>query len=215
LARLNGVELQSQWDVLKALENQNFTRMEAIDRMQEVCLEAIRAYPWQFLDTRVRHFVWFWITPNGTRRPLTLELHAHEDGPTPAKAFGSAFPPPDYCGQAHWRWDGYYRDGKLNWLWHPSAWLYLLTTVWAGLSVTVLFFDRPHRAAAVAIGLLLLFVSSLTVLGGRPEYRFRMVLEPIMLVSIAQLAMKLTPWLAARFSRGREDEQSAVGARLS
>ena len=81
LARLDGIDLQSHWDVLRALQKQNLTRMEANDRMQEVCLEAIKAHPWKFLDSRLRRFAWFWITPNGTRRPQTPDFHMYEDRP--------------------------------------------------------------------------------------------------------------------------------------
>jgi hypothetical protein len=231
LARLEGVELQGQAEVLKALEEQHLTRLEAIDQMQGVCIEAIRAHPWQFLSTRLRHFAWFWVTPNGTRRPLTQEVHAHEDEPAAAPGLVKPFPW-DYCGQAHWHWDGYYREGKLNWLWWPNVWLYFSTAVLAACGVATLFMNRrpaarpifpgnlPHertahgarRAVAVEIALMMLYVSTLTVLGGRPEYRFRMILEPIMLVSIALLAEKV----ASRFlgqGAGSHPEGTRQGAR--
>ena len=97
----------------------------------------------------------------------------------------------DYCGQAYWRWDGFYREGKLNWLWHPNPWLYLATTALACCGIAVLYFDR-RRAAAVALGSLLVYFAALTSIGAPPEYRYRMILEPILIVCIAQLGGPLS-----------------------
>ena len=142
LARLEGVNLQSHWAVLRALQKQNLTRREGNDLMQEVCLEAIKAHSGKFVDSRVRRFAWFWITPNGTGRPLTPEFHMNEDRSQQTVSIENSSGAGDYCDQAHWRWDGFYRDGKLNWLWHPNPWLYLATAVLAGCGIVVLFFTR-------------------------------------------------------------------------
>ncbi len=145
LARLEGVNLQKHWDVMGALQNQGLTRMEAIDRMQDVCLEAIKAHPWKFVDSRLRRFAWFWFTPNGARRPRTPDFHLNEDRPGKMLIREDPLAAENYGGQAHWRWDGYYRDGKLNWLWHPNPWLYLLTAILAACGIAVLFFNRRRR----------------------------------------------------------------------
>jgi hypothetical protein len=186
LAQLKGVDLQSHWDVLRALEKQGLTRMEAIDRMQETCMEAIRAHPWSFVDSRLRRFVWFWITPNGTRRPRTPDFHLFEN--TVAE---EALPPGEYCGQAYWIWDGYYRDGKLNWLWHPNPWLYLSATGITACAVIAALRDLQRRPFAIAGGLLLAYFGVMTAVGAPPEYRYRMPLEPVMIVCVANLAASL------------------------
>lgn len=191
LARLDGVDLQSHWSVLRALERQNHTRGEINDLMQEVCLEAIKAHPWKFVDSRLRRFAWFWITPNGGRRPRTRDFHLYEDR-SPLNAV-LASPPlvEDYAGQAHWRWDGYYRDGKLNWLWYPNPWLYLSAAGVTALCVIAMFCNRRQRPIALACGTLLVWFGVMTAIGAPPEYRYRMPLEPIMIVCVAGMAAPL------------------------
>jgi hypothetical protein len=189
LARLDRVNLQSHWAVLKELQEQGLTRMEAIDLMQAVDVEAIKAHPWKFVDSRLRRFAWFWITPNGTGRPRTPEFHMNEERAAEAAPTGNLPGTDDYCGQAHWCWDGFYRDGRLNWLWHPNPWLYLSTAAMAGCGIVVLLFDREQRAIAVALGMLLVYFAGMTAIGAPPEYRYRMVVEPILIVSIVQLLL--------------------------
>jgi len=191
LARLDGVNLQSHWAVLKALQKQNLTRLEANDRMQEVCLEAIRAHPWKFVETRLRRFAWFWITPNGTYRPRTPEFHINEDRPAETLTLENSPGGADYCGQAYWRWEGYYRDGRLNWLWYPNPWLYLSAASVTALGAIAMLRHRRQRPIAVAFGLLLAYFGVMTAIGAPPEYRYRMPLEPIMVACVASLAAPL------------------------
>ena len=147
-----------------------------------------RAHPWKFIDSRLRRFAWFWITPNGTWRPLTRAFHMYENRTEEIPALGKTLETANYCGQAHWQWDGHYRDGKLNLLWHPNPWLYLLTGVLACCGIVALFVDRCHRPIAIAVGTLLPCFAALTAVGAPPEYRYRMILEPMFIVCIAQLA---------------------------
>jgi hypothetical protein len=202
LARLGGVDLTKHYDVIKALERQGMTRMEANDRMQEVCLEAIRGYPWKFIESRLRRFAWFWITPNGTRRPGTREFHGVDIPPDDTLPPGHARPPEEYGGLVHWRWEGYYRDGKLNWLWHPNPLLYAATAALAGCGVIAMFFDRSRRPVAVALGMLLLYFASMTAIGAPPEYRYRMILEPMLIVAVAYLLLIVGQEVLARIVPG-------------
>ena len=185
LARLEGVNLQSHWAVLNELQKQGLNRMDAIDLMQAADMEAIKAHPWKFVESRLRRFAWFWITPNGTGRPQTPEFHMNEDRP-PAAATPESMPGTiDYCDQAHWRWDGYYRDGRLNWLWHPNPWLYLSSAIATACGVIIMLCNRRQRPFALVFGLLLPYIGLMTAIGAPPEYRFRMILEPIMVVCSA------------------------------
>ena len=191
LARLEGVELESHWAVLRSLESQKLTCREANDCMQEVCLEAIKAHPWKFVDSRVRRFAWFRVTPNGTRRPQTPTFHMNEARPEENPDFTNALGAPDYCDQAHWCWEGYYRDGKLNWLWHPNPWLYLSAAGTTACGLVAMLGHRRQRPVALACGFLLAYLAVMTAIGAPPEYRYRMPLEPVMVVCIASLAMSL------------------------
>ena len=191
LARLDGVDLRSHWAVLRALQKQNLTCMEGNDLMQEVCLESIKAHPWKFVDSRLRRFAWFWITPNGTRRPRSPEFHVNEDRPEETPALDKSLEAGEYCNQAYWRWDGYYRDGKLNWFWYPNPWLYVFAALVSACGVTAMLRNRRQRPFALACGLLLGYFGVMTAIGAPPEYRYRMPLEPIMAVCAVSQAMSL------------------------
>jgi hypothetical protein len=197
LAQLDGVELENHWEVLRALQSQKLTSGEANDRMQEVCMEAIKAHPWKFVDSRLRRFAWFWITPNGTRRPQTQSFHMNEVRPEEGLISENALSTYDYCDQAYWRWDGYFRDGKLNLLWYPNPWLYLSAGIVAACGAIGMLRNRRQRPSALAFILLLAYFGVMTAIGAPPEYRYRMPLEPILIVCAASLVVsQVERWLA-------------------
>ena len=197
LKRLEGVNLQGHWDVLRALEAQKLTRMEANDRMQSVCIDAIQADPWRFVSTRLRRFLWFWITPNGARRPATASFHLFQERPPDAETAGLE-PRESYYDAVHWRWDGYYRDGKLNWFWFTNPCFYLVTALLTGWGLIVMGNCRSQQLIAAALAMLLLYFATMTAIGAPPEYRYRMILEPMLIVAIVQLLLERGQWLTRK-----------------
>ena len=188
LDKLAGVNLQLHHDVFRALESHGLSDIEANAAMQAVCVDAIRARPLQYLNTRMQRFVWFWVTPNGTRRPATPEVHLFqkpvEESVEPGEPEGT------YADAAHWRWDAYFQ-GKLNWLWFNSAWLYLATAVLASCGLLVMAVRPSQRPIAAALAMLLFYFATMTAIGAPPEYRYRMILEPILIVILVQLFLPL------------------------
>ena len=46
---VEGENLRSQWGVFRKLRQKGYTDDEAIDMMQTVCLQAVKAHPWRFV----------------------------------------------------------------------------------------------------------------------------------------------------------------------
>ena len=183
---VEGENLHSQWGVFKKLQERGYTEDKAIDMMQTVCQQAIMAHPWRFVDSRLRRIVWFWVTPNGTFRPLTPEFHLRVAGGTIEDV--SVDQPGlegTYAGQSVWHWDGYFVRGQLNWLWHPNPWAYLGTLLLTLGGLIFMIRRRRFHIVGVALALLLAYFAAATAIGAPPEYRYRMPLEPIMILAIA------------------------------
>lgn len=190
LKQLEGVDLRDHWAVLPRLEQLNYSRMEANDLMQGVCVDAIKAHPWKYLASRAHRFAWFWITPNGTFRPNThlfrlFTLKADGSSDSQSQRLGS------YYNQFFWFSDAYFRQGCLNWLWHPNPWSYLLVALFIPVGLIAMARKPGQRVHAIAFAMLLLYFSVLTVVGARPEYRYRMILEPIIIASVVPVVMDL------------------------
>ena len=190
LKQLDGVNLESHWSVLVRLEQLRYSRIEANDLMQMVCVDAIKAHPWKYLASRSRRFAWFWITPNGTCRPNTQQFRLFalqttdlSDAQTPSAGL--------YQNQFFWYFDAYFHQGCLNWLWHPNPWSYLLVALFVPVGLINMARKPGQRVFAIAIALLLLYFSAMTIMGAKPEYRYRMILEPIIIASVAPIVTDL------------------------
>ena len=122
----------------------------------------------------------------------------YQDRPEETLTLESSLPAGFYGDQDHWRWDGYYRDGKLNWLWYPNPWLYLSAAVVTACCVIAMCRNRRQRLFALAGGLLLACFSVMTTIAAPPDYRYRMPLEPIMVACVASLAVRLADRLPGK-----------------
>jgi hypothetical protein len=170
--------------VFPALQKLGYSQLESQAIMEGVSFEAIQAHPWRYCTSRCRRFVWFWITPNGTFRP-TPELAPPPETLLPP---GDQPPAPHRLAemeQHRWRGAWYFDRGRLDWLFHPSAVLYAASACAAFVAVGILLWDRRQRILGIALGLWLLYFSVVTVLAACAEYRYRMVLEPAMVVAVA------------------------------
>jgi hypothetical protein len=190
LKQLKGVNLEGHWSVISRLEQLNYSHMEINDLMQAVCVDAIKAHPWKYLVSRARRFAWFWITPNGTCRPNTPEFRLFTPKTVDPSDFQSQYAG-SYENQFFWFSDAYFHHGCLNWLWHPSPWSYLLIAVFMFVGLINMVTKPGQRVFAIAFAMLLLYFSVMTVVGGIPEYRYRMILEPIIIASVVPFVMDL------------------------
>lgn len=175
------------WRTSKELVRQGYSEIAADELMLQVAKEAISANPGRFVVSRCRRYVWFWVTPNGCSRPNTgayvfgiQRARWTYDSLVPTGQTDNAVP-----GQATWSADWYFKRGRLNLFWHPSLLLNALAVMASAASIVVLFAAPRTRGLAVFLALWLGYFSAVTALTACPEYRYRMVLEPAMIVLAA------------------------------
>jgi 4-amino-4-deoxy-L-arabinose transferase-like glycosyltransferase len=191
LAKLDGVDLHRHHLVRRKLESLGYSDCEIDDLMTAVCWDAIKEHPSKYLASRCRRFAWFWLTPNGTFRPCTgvyrsllhptIDIEAEEEK-------GS------YYDQEVWHGDWYFKQGGLNWLWHPHPLVYMFAALVTATCVIGLICSRRLRIIGVLLGLMFLYFSVVIIVTACPEYRYRMILEPLMVLAV-------TTGLVAAFQR--------------
>ncbi len=192
-------DLHDTWRVYKELVGRGFSQIDADDLMLRAAKEAIQAHPWDFVRSRVIRFVWFWITPNGTYRPNTRDFEIGREADASAILPGND----EYAGQSVWKSNWYFTGGGLNVFWHPNPLLYALAAASTLAGLIYLFRLPEYRALAVFLGLWLAYFSTVTVIAGSPEYRYRMILEPTMIVVVA------TAWCRFRFGKEAQQDPGA------
>ncbi len=184
------------WPISKELVRLGYTEIAADELMLQGAKEAIRAHPWNYFVSRCRRYVWFWLTPNETFRPNTGDFHFGIDQAAPK--YPEATPVHvDVEGQATWSAKWYFQRAWLNRVWHPHPVVYALAVLACVVSIGVLAASPGTRGVAVFFGLWLGYFSAGTTLFGCPAYRYRMILEPAMIV------LAVTAWETLRASRRR------------
>jgi hypothetical protein len=171
--------------------------------MGRAAKEAIRENPWKYFVSRCRRYIWFWLTPNETYRPNTGDFkfgidRAKWEYSTPSPNGADEL---DVEGQSTWHAGWYFQQGRLNFLWHPHPLVYLLAVLACVASICILLLAPTTRGVAIFFALWLGYFSAATTLFGCPSYRYRMILEPAMIVLV------VTGW--ETFLARRAEKQSA------
>jgi len=173
IERLEADQWRATWPVSRALVASGLTDPQADRLMKQVAIEAINNDPWPFAYQTIRRTVNFW------RCAVTdLPVLGAHDG--------------DYRGQRHWsfsvplvRWAIDHRLGQ-------HVWFNTLVTTFIVGSVIVLSVVPSTRASGVWIGLILGYFCTVTGFLEIPNYRYRMVVEPLAATAVgAALAMLL------------------------
>ena len=81
---------------------------------------------------------------------------------------------------------------------HPNLWAYLGTLLFTLVGLIFMIRKREFRFVGAALALLLAYFAAATVIGASAEYRYRMPLEPIMILAIACWVTSLVPAPSAR-----------------
>jgi hypothetical protein len=182
-AQAHDVDPHETFRVYDVLRQSGYSELEADALMESVTLEAIRQQPLRFAKTRAYWSLLFWITP--------AELLRWEAGNTQRGEFsvGEHLPPNvgcSYMDQQTWcsprlaAWQQVF----MQCCWWPSRWLYAaaaIATFWSGIT---LLRNPERRMLVVALGLVLLYFTVTTALFAPPVYRYRMVLEPLMIAIV-------------------------------
>ncbi len=183
---LRTVSPHNTWGTFKALVRLGCSESAADDLMLRGAKEGIQARPWQYLLSRGPRFVWFWLTPNETYRPLTGDFEFSVERPdlTLGKAAAAGTETGPVEGQATWAADWYFRRGCLNVLWHPHPLVYALAALASVVAIGLLGLTPATRRVALFFGLWLTYFSLITTLLACPAYRYRMILEPTMIILV-------------------------------
>jgi len=188
----------------KELVQHGYSQIDADELMLRTVKEAIRSHPREYLAGRCIRSVWFWITPNGTFRPNTGDF---DFGAARPKSPGPAVPADgdEYAGQAVWKSDWYFMKGGLNFLWHPHPLLYAAAAV-VTLTALVFLLRLPAcRPMAIFFALWLAYFAAVIVMATSPEYRYRMILEPTMIMIV------VAAWCRFRMARSEKVPSPATG----
>jgi hypothetical protein len=174
------------WGTFKELVRLGCSESAADNLMLQAAKEGIRENPGKFFASRCRRFIWYWLTPNETFRPNTgdfrfgIERPKLDNGKVAAKADEGL----EVEGQSTWHARWYFRQGRLNLLWHPHPAIYALVVLACAASIVVLAMTPKSRGLALFFVLWLGYFSAVTTLFSSPAYRYRMILEPAMIVLV-------------------------------
>jgi 4-amino-4-deoxy-L-arabinose transferase-like glycosyltransferase len=177
------VDLHDAWGVYKKLVTRGYSQIDADELMFRAAMEGIHGHPGEFALSRCVRAVWFWITPNGTFRPNTGDFGFATTRPQGEVVAGFA-ETDEYAGQAAWRSNWYFTKGYLNFLWHPHPLLYAIAAAVTLWGLVFLLRTPACHVPAIFFGLWLLYFSAMTVMAASPEYRYRMILEPTMVIIV-------------------------------
>jgi len=201
LAELESAEVNPHktWEVYYALFGAGHSEIESDDLMLAVGREAMRAQPWRFAYVRAYRCLLYWITSEETFHWYYLEPECGEAvaDSVPDKPLAPTAPhiPPTYAGQQTWFSPpcADFLEGLTGCLWWPSRWLYALAAV-AVLWSWIVWMERVGpRSLGLAVGLILLYFTLATGIPARPAYRYRMILEPLIVVVFSCALLRWRP----------------------
>jgi 4-amino-4-deoxy-L-arabinose transferase-like glycosyltransferase len=186
------------WGTFKELVKLGCSESAADELMLRGAKEAIRANPWKYFLSRCRRYIWFWLTPNETYRPNTGDFRFGVD--RPKWDYGASIVPQGADSgavkeQSTWHGQWYFQQGRLNLLWQPHPVIYAIAILACAASICILALTPPSRGVALFFALWLGYFSAVTTIFGCPAYRYRMILEPAMIVLV------VTGWEALRARR--------------
>jgi hypothetical protein len=188
-----GIDTRHCWSVYDALRKRGYSEIESEDLMLAVCLEAIREQPKEFALTRVGHFILCWIKPpNG-------EWFRYDQ----PMVEGTTIVAGRYDGQKTWYCPSLadLHNTLMRHLWKPRRRVYLLGAMAVLGSWLAMLLNPRLRTMGVAFGLVMGYLSAVLTVFGQPEYRYRIVLEPVMIVVFVAGAGSVIEMVRARRDR--------------
>ncbi len=174
-ASIDGEQWRETWRVSNALVGSGMTDPDADRLMRTVSIEAIKSNPNPFAYKIVRRVANFW------RCAVTdLPIQGSKSG--------------IYRGQIHWS----SRVVPIEWLIEHrlsrSVWINTLLTAILGAAVTILIIHADTRPFGIWIGLIFSYFALVTGLIEIPNYRYRVILEPLAAAAIGSAIVTLLSW---------------------
>lgn len=165
------------WSVYNALRKSGMEELEAERIMTSASLDAIRAAPVQFVRSVVVRCARYWYVTGSASRPAWKEQGR-------------------YLGQSQWNWPGLsnaYR-AALGTLHFPHAAVTLLSSLIAflGAGASVMSSCRVFRRVGMLVAGTLIYTCAVTCVVEKPGYRYRMIIEPFMIIGAVTGAVALS-----------------------
>jgi hypothetical protein len=206
LAELKGmnVNMSAEWDVYRGLmKKPGRSDYEADKLMEAAQLEAILEHPGQYLAGRPLRFAWFWLSPKPWLDVPWGWFYRDRELPTgwPTKFKD---PPESYVPPGQVRWSEPFllsaNTAYLRVVWHPNSAVFGLFALAASIGCVLMVRDPAYRDVGLVIASVLLGISLGTSLTVWPQYRYRLPLEPFMIVAITPAVLSICRRIQARIA---------------
>jgi hypothetical protein len=164
-----GGNKRSMWVVAGSLRERGFSEIESDDLMKRYCINAIEKEPLRFFRSVVRRYAQIWYT---TGTVLVTKDSEWLQG--------------EMLDQVGWHWEklaDMYR-ALIRKVYVKKAILYALIALMTHLSILFMVIDKRIRPIGIVIGSFLISVTLVSVVVEIPLYRFRMVLEPVIVIAL-------------------------------
>jgi hypothetical protein len=155
---------RNTWHVSNALVASGLNDAQADRLMRQAAADAIRNHPGIFAKKAVRRIVNFW-------RCAATDL--------PPQGGDQA-----YRGQRSWQYDVPPIDWAIEHRWSQLVWGNTLLTVVLGLALILLIVNYPTRPYGIWLLLILSYFAVVTGLLEIPAYRYRIVIEPLVAMTL-------------------------------
>lgn len=194
------MQMASMWDIYRPLRQRGFSDCEADKMMEAAMVESILDHPFQYLAGRPLRFVWFWVCPKAWNEVPWGWFYYFRDLPrgwtyTFRNQPETYFPPGQVkCEVPFLRAAN---TAILGLVWHPNSVVFGLAAL-ATAAGCVFAIRRPeYREPALAVASVLLVISLSTTFFGWPECRYRLPLEPAMIVAATPMLLSIGRRLGA------------------
>jgi hypothetical protein len=189
-----GVDMDSSGStapITVALLKKGYSDYDIDKMMQAATLESIAEHPIQYLAGRPLRFAWFWATPKPFFNVPWGTFYAARELPSGRFASVQETAVPE--GQVTWELPRWRATGEMFYrvAWHPNSFVFALAALASALGCVYMIRSPGLHESGLATASVLLAVSLTTTCFGWPQYRFRLPLEPIMIVAVAPALLSL------------------------
>jgi hypothetical protein len=203
LAALAGtsVNTQSEWAICHVLEARGYSDYDADVLMANAMFESIAEHPFQYLAGRPLRFAWFWMSPKPWLQVPWGWFYHDRELPAGWPTQIDIEPPSNVpAGQVRWSvplLETVHRT-ILRIVWHPNSVLFGLGALAAAIGCLLMIRDPAYREVGLIIASVLLVVSLGTACFVWPQYRYRLPLEPFMIVAVTPSVISICRRIAGR-----------------
>ena len=202
------LQMASVWDIYRPLRKRGFSDYEADKMMEAAMWESIFDHPFQYLAGRPLRFVWFWVCPKAWNGVPWGWFYYFRDLPRGWTYTFTNQPETDIpLDQVRWSVP-FLRAANtavLRLVWHPNSFVFGLGALAAAAGCVFMFVRPEYRESGWAVASVLLVISLSTTFFGWPECRYRMPLEPVMIVAATPVLLAIYRRIAARMLKSKTE----------